>query len=570
MIEEYFESPRIRSIGTALLMVLFFVAYLLTLGERPLFIPDEARYGEIAREMLASGDWIVPRLNGLLYFEKPPLGYWLNSASLWLFGETPFGVRISSALSTAVAAITVFAIGRMFFASRSVPYLATFIFLTTLEVQVIGNFSVLDPVFAAVLNIGILVMAASSYSIGRRRFGLLAVAGVFFGLAFLTKGFLALALPALVLTPWLLIRKEYAFLIRHAWVTVVFAVLTIAPWALAIHLAQPDFWHYFFWVEHIQRFAGQNAQHKQPFYFFLMFLPALGFPWIFLLPATLKGLRDKPAPQTRDGAMLLLVLWAIVPFVFFSIASGKLETYILPCFVPLSVITAVGLSSPVLSKRAIRVSLVLALLTVILFSVALAIFVAKADEVIFTSDERLNQIAIFASLAFALAALSYAMLTRNHVVRLVSIGLSMVPFLIALPLLLPEASLMRKAPTAFIIQTYSQVPEDTVVVANGSLVRAVSWGTRLADVFVIENGGETSYGLESEDGRGRFLTADDLKRLIAEKESVLIFCKGPCNEATTAVLPPNTESTSYGNFYAHVTRSSASNSGDAAPDMKSP
>jgi 4-amino-4-deoxy-L-arabinose transferase len=88
--------------------VLFLLLYLLPLGARPVVIPDEARYAEIPREMLASRDWVVPRLDGLRYFEKPVLGYWLNALSTALFGQNAFAMRLPSAVSTGLSALCLF------------------------------------------------------------------------------------------------------------------------------------------------------------------------------------------------------------------------------------------------------------------------------------------------------------------------------------------------------------------------------------------------------------------------------------------------------------------------------
>lgn len=552
MIEHYFDSPRKRTIAAVVLVILFMILYIVALGQRPLFMPDEFRYGEIAREMLASGDWIVPRLNGLLYFEKPPFGYWLNALSLATFGENPFAIRLSSAVATAASAGIVFLAGRRFFESRAVAYLAVFIFLTTMEVQAIGTFSVLDPVFAAVLNGGILSMAMAVYAAGQKRAWLSVLAGLLFGLAFVTKGFLAFALPALVLTPWLVLRKDYGFLVRYAWITVICAFLAAIPWALAIHEKEPDFWNYFFWVEHIQRFASENAQHKSPFYYYIVLLPVLAFPWIVLLPTALRNLREPGASVAGDRALLLIVLWAAVPFVFFSVASGKLATYILPCFVPFSLLVAAGLSRLAKDQSMTSRAVTVAGIAAGAFFVVLVLYVYKGGNQFFAEDEWLKKATLYGSLLLATITLIIARKTGSYATRILCVGLSMTPFMLALPVSMPSAVLGRKAPEQFLAETYSRLPIDTVVVSDGSVVRAVSWSTRRDDVFVIENRGETTYGLDAPDAEGRFLEPEDLKRLVGSGTTVLVVCKGLCSLATTAVLPQDTIQSSYGNFYAYV------------------
>lgn len=134
---------------TLLLIVFIFVClYILPLGVRPLVIPDEVRYAEIPREMMTSGDWVVPRLNGLLYFEKPVMGYWLNGIAMKVFGENEFSVRITSALSAGLSALMVFFLTTRFLNGRRNGILAISIFLTFFMVYGLGVFSLLDGMFS--------------------------------------------------------------------------------------------------------------------------------------------------------------------------------------------------------------------------------------------------------------------------------------------------------------------------------------------------------------------------------------------------------------------------------------
>src|SRR5262249_48844072 len=124
--------------GAVVLLVLFVLVYLLPLGVRPLASPDEVRYGQIAREMIMSGDWVSPHFNGVRYFEKPVLGHWLNALSLTALGENPYAVRLPVALATGLSALIVFLLARRFLA-RSTAVLSTAIFLTTVLVAGCGS-----------------------------------------------------------------------------------------------------------------------------------------------------------------------------------------------------------------------------------------------------------------------------------------------------------------------------------------------------------------------------------------------------------------------------------------------
>jgi 4-amino-4-deoxy-L-arabinose transferase len=534
-----------------LLCALFVLLYLAFLGIRPLFIPDEVRYGEISREMIATGNWIAPRLNGLQYFEKPPFGHWMNAISLLLFGENPFAVRFASAFSAGGSAVLVFFMGRHLFESRTVPYLAAFVFLTTLEVQAVGTFSVLDSMFAFYLNAGIGLFAVAASASGKRQYGYLACSGVLFGIAFLTKGFLAFVLPVLALVPWLFLNRQFELLFRRSWVAVVVALLVIVPWSVSIHLQQPDFWHYFFWTE--------NAQHKAPIYYYLMYLPFVAFPWIFLLPASIRVLRTRDDSTDRPRAILLLTSWALLPLLLFSVASGKLVTYILPCFVPFSLLIAVGLTELLTVRKAHRIAIPLIAVTFLIFATALIfVYVRPPTDVIFARDEIDKLVLLTGALCLALVALIYSFRTNSPIRRVLGIGLAMVPVLVALPLSLPDIVMRSKAPVSFLQNEFGDIPADTKLVTSGAFLRAVSWSFKRDDVLVIDGGGETTYGLAAADAKGRFLSPEMFGQLANSGAGVLLLCKKGCTPETMNKLPAAVTSSSYGNFTGYYIEPSTS------------
>ena len=130
-----------------LVIMIFLLLYIVPLGIRPIVDPDESRYGQIASEMLDSGNFIVPRLNGLRYFEKPVLGYWMNAASIDLFGENAFAIRFTSALATGLTALLIILIGSSFAGGWMAGIISAMIYLTCIEVFCLSVFSVLDPLF---------------------------------------------------------------------------------------------------------------------------------------------------------------------------------------------------------------------------------------------------------------------------------------------------------------------------------------------------------------------------------------------------------------------------------------
>jgi 4-amino-4-deoxy-L-arabinose transferase len=554
-----------RSAGRILIGLagLFIVLFLLSLFGRPLFIPDEVRYAEIAREMIQHGNWIVPRLDGLLYFEKPPLGHWLNAISLVLFGENEFAVRFASAISAGGTALIGYWLSLRLFSRRLTALLTVFIYLTCFEVQVLGNFSVLDSILTLTLNAGIaaIIMAAITEHVKARNRWMLCGGGIL-GLAFLAKGFLAFVVPGLVIVAWLAWEKKYSLLLARSWLAVAAAVLVAAPWAVAIHLQQPDFWRYFVMVEHLQRFAAENAQHKAPFYYYLVALPVVAFPWFFLLPASIKGLRGSHDGSAQRSARMLLLLWILLPLGFFSVASGKLITYILPCFLPFSMLLAHGLD-PVFSgrldaRRWIRAGM---LLVFLIFAIALAALLrnqlADAGVGQFLPWEMWKFYVLALSLGLAAVASLYAAWAGKQARSVLAAGAAMVPLLFSLQFVLPDEVMQHKAPGAFLERVGATLEPGTAVATNGSLLRAVTWHLKRDDVYVIQDKGETAYGLDAADGAGRYLEPLDLARWINEnrqERDVLVVCKNPCHPETMEFIPEDAISDSYGNFYSHLIR----------------
>lgn len=323
---------------------------------RPLWEPDEARYAEIPREMLALGDWLTPRLNFVLYFEKPPLQYWLSALGMKAFGVNAFSARLPLALATLISMAAAFLLARRLGARR--PLWASFMVATTILGFVCGQILTLDALFAAFLvaSFALAVEAVAARYEGRSSLGWTLGAFAAVALALLTKGLAAPVLlggVALASLPFAWPdRKLRGALLRvlfdpFGWL--LFLGLS-APWFWFVEKANPGHADFFFINEHFRRFTtNQHARQgaKNPLldklYFVGILLVGL-LPW---LSATLVGLkRGWDFARRRKGPMAeaaplhrwvvaFSILAFLVPLFFFSLSHSKLPPYILPALVPL-------------------------------------------------------------------------------------------------------------------------------------------------------------------------------------------------------------------------------------------
>jgi len=296
-----------------------------TLGIRPLYKADESRYGEISREMVASGDWITPRLNGFKYFEKPPLQYWTTAAAFEVFGAHDWVARLWTALiGFAGIALTLWAGNRLF--GKPVGFYAAAILAGSPLYALLGQINTLDMSVSFFLSAAVFAFAA----------GHMLVFWAACALAVLSKGLIGIVLPLGAVFFYMLATRDWSVIrrIRPLAGPIVFLAIA-APWFIAVSAANPEFVHFFFVQEHFQRFTTEMHGRGQPAWYFVAVLAAGMVPW--LLPLGLGAYR---AVRSRDRSEWLLLVWAMVVLVFFSASHSKLASYILPAFPALAVLAA--------------------------------------------------------------------------------------------------------------------------------------------------------------------------------------------------------------------------------------
>jgi len=501
---------------------LFLVVYILLLGTHPLTIPSEARYAEIPREILVSNEWIVPHLNGMRYFEKTPLGYWLEAGAMWVFGENLFANRLPTALAAGFSAWWVFILIRRF-GKTTQPILSAFVYLTFFQVFLLGITNVLDGMLTAFLTAAVASFFIASQSNEKREINkYLFLLGIFCGLAFLIKGFLAFVVPFMVIIAFMIWEKRAKDILSWSVIPIFAVLLVCVPWGIAIHLKESDFWNYFFWVEHINRFMGGNdAQHKEPIWYFIPVLFVGALPWIFLIPTAFYNLKEKffTEPLYRFS-----LLWFVLPFVFFSFSNGKLAPYILPCYAPLAILLSEGLSTNNISNKlqnwGIRVGLmimVFALLVVI--SAQFNLFNLKP---FYQSSELHKVILIMVSLIMGTFLVFKALINSNQINRLFLYGISLIGIMLSIHFVLPQKFLDTKAPEDFFLKNQHLITPQTMLISDAPLMHAVNWFYKRNDVYLFHSQGEMKYGLSYPDAKHRYLETEQLLQAIQTRRPLVI------------------------------------------------
>lgn len=483
---------RAEELGLAAALIVLIVAVWLEPPGSYLAEPDEARYAEIPREMLATGDFLTPRINGVPYLEKPPLLYWMNAASMRLFGLTPWAARLPARLAGLGSAILLaVAVGRL--AGRSAGLIAAALFLCSPLGFVLSRLNLTDGLlsffFTAMLLGSLLLLRAPE---SRKSFRIFeALLGVAAAGSFMTKGLVGVFLAALILLLWSFATGRVRALGRliAGPAAPLFIALT-APWFILMERQHPGFLRFFFIREHFQRFTTTMHGREEPPYFFLgVFL--LGFlPALELLGSGLRRLGPlRKWPRAHPEALFFL-LWGVVVVAFFSASQSQLIPYILPGIPAAAALTAFG---AVREDRPARGAWVFHAL-----AVAILVGVAATNPEVrqWVADYHLQAFALGACvslLAGAILALLAPLRTIEGRVAAVSVGWA--GFYIALAVAWP------RTPPALDVHELARLAREEIrtggaeLVAYRTYLQGFPWELKTR-VAVADPGGELGDALE--------------------------------------------------------------------------
>ncbi|MBI2963413.1 MAG: glycosyltransferase family 39 protein [Deltaproteobacteria bacterium] len=298
----------------------------------PLIDRDEGRYAEAAREMLSAGDWLVPRLFGVAYLEKPPLFYWLTAAACRTFGVDELGARLVSAVSGAAAVLAAGLFARRTLGDRA-GVIASLVLATSGLHLVLARVAITDALFSALLGGALMAyFIAEAEHRSFLPFWLLAAA------ATLTKGPVAAVLCGLTILGHLAVLGDWRTLRSgRFWLGLPLYLALAGSWLALLEARFPGFLYFYVYKEHLLRAAGD--EHRQAFYWYVPWVLAGFLPWTPMLAAAAPAIAERLRQATPAGvAVRFAVVWAATVLLFFSVPRGKLVPYILPMFPALAIV----------------------------------------------------------------------------------------------------------------------------------------------------------------------------------------------------------------------------------------
>lgn len=315
------------------------------LGQRDLFDPDEGRYAGIPAAMVDTGDWLTPRLNDFKYFEKPVLQYWATAVAFRVFGKSNVSARLWTAMTGFATALFVMFVAFRLYGQRA----AIFTFLISvsyLMMVMFGHFLTLDMALSAfvVMGIGCLVLAQSGQTEARKTRNWMLLGWAALALATLTKGLVAIVLPAGTILVYSLWQRDWALWPRlHLFKGLLLYLAITAPWFVAVSIANPEFAQFFFIHEHFDRYTSEVHRRDGSIYYFVPYLLLGVCPWLITSMRSLimPGFKWRPDNPGEFDPQRFLWTFIVVTFCFFSFGQSKLPGYILP-ILPIIAILAGG------------------------------------------------------------------------------------------------------------------------------------------------------------------------------------------------------------------------------------
>jgi 4-amino-4-deoxy-L-arabinose transferase-like glycosyltransferase len=519
------------------------------LARTPLCEPAEGLNGDIARTMIESGDWVVPRHNGCIYVDKPPLFYWVTTLGLRMFGDAEFGARFGVALAGLGEVALIYLLGNLLY-GRPAGLLGAAVLATSVGHLVFARLMMVDTLFATCLTATFLCFALGCAN-ERRRLPWWILSGAAAGLAVLTKSLIGAVLPVVTIGLFVITTRQWRLLRQPAVAGAVLGFLVVAlPWHIQMSLRVPGFAQHYFWNEQVLRFLGQ----REPLDYVGVPLPAFlaspliwAVPWSYFLPQMIWCFRRRKRDEGSLAEQLagrLPWLWLGSVVGFFALAPGRLFYYSLPALAAFALLAGWFWSEvgQYAGKR-LRLTLALTMLAIALTAPLVILAFQRIGEEIIPATllQQLlpHTIAICGCLALGSIAGTGALLLRRY--RMAFGALCCAVLVSVVPITGMFAAFGRYASLGTLVKSVrlALAPDDVVVhrlVSDDNSELPFYLHHR---VRILKRPGEFHQPLTG-DGAGYYIEEDDFNRLWQSAQPVFLLVSQPAMpEQRAEPLPPH-------------------------------
>jgi 4-amino-4-deoxy-L-arabinose transferase len=311
---------------------------LLGMGSYGLAETSEARYAEISREMLISGDYLNPELLGIFHFHKPPLAYYITTLGYRMFGINAFGARFFLQLAIVLQLVLVYGIANLLYRDRKIAFTAGLVYFS-MPLVLISSRNLTTDAYLTTFILGSIY--SWQYYTTKGKIIALYLFYLMVALTLLTKGPVALLFILTYIVVYKILYKRNARINVHHVMGFLLCIFLGSSWYIEVVINNPGLWNYFLKKQLISRITAHSFNRSKPFWFYTPLIIGFTLPWWLVIAHYFKKKINKINNFRREDKLLLIS--SIIPFLIFSIFKTKLVLYILPIFWMLSILIAVQL-----------------------------------------------------------------------------------------------------------------------------------------------------------------------------------------------------------------------------------
>ena len=502
------------------ILALSYFFFFFNLGSYSLKEPDEGRYAEIPREMVELGNYVVPHLNYVRYFEKPPLFYWLTALSFKAFGVNEWSFRLPNGLIALLCIVITYLFAARWF-SLKVALLSALMLMSCFSFIALAHIVTIDMLFSSLLFIALLCFLGF-YREKRPVFLYLFFSAC--ALAILAKGPVAMILLGVTVILFLITEKNVSFLKEMADLKgILLFILLAAPWFVAVSVKEKEFFHFFFIDQHILRFLTTKHRRSGPLYYFIPVLFGGLFPWSVFLPRALVRL-------WHMKELRLFFIWSAVVFAFFTLSGSKLPPYILPIFPALCIIVAVFFEANWRRPLPNYEMIIYGAFFLFVSCAGLACGFGFLDRYLGAAPEIVSLLKDIRGFSLGMACISFIVVVslafnRMRTFRSLFFLLGGFSLLIVIGLMLHAHVIDKLNTTKGLAEIINRTNKtDTIVVNYGSFDETLPFYLKKR-TYIAAYTGEIEMGSKYEDAKRFFLGDDEFMRLLQSDRNVWVVFK---------------------------------------------